>query len=147
MKALFRHFFIYMPRFASVLKLRVSTYEAKLWLKNKLRNQQIKNLEKQAREKADWNCKKSGKFKNFITNGNVFSILCCISTFCQIKRAWISKNIFLSFSTLKKPKKEKSSVRADNRYVLVSADNRFCRYGKSLSVSVIGISQYKCPYR
>ena len=29
------------------------------------------------------------------------------------------------------------SVRADNRYVSVSADNWFCRYGISLSVSVL----------
>jgi len=35
--------------------------------KNKLRNQQKKNQEGQAREKGDWNCEKSGNFKNFIT--------------------------------------------------------------------------------
>ena len=27
--------------------------------------------EERAREKADWNCEKSGKIKNFITKGNV----------------------------------------------------------------------------
>ena len=70
-------------RFGSVLKLRVSiglSLRGKTVTENKLRNQyintQVKNQEAQAREKADWNCEKSGKFKNFITNGNVFSILC-----------------------------------------------------------------------
>ena len=62
-------------RFVSALRLRVSAFEGKPWPiveeKNKLRNQQKKNQEEQAKEKADWNCEKSGNFKNFITNGNV----------------------------------------------------------------------------
>ena len=30
--------------------------------------------------------------------------------------------------------------------IAVSADNRFCRYGKSLSESVIGIGRYRVQY-
>ena len=64
-------------RIVSALRLRVSAFEGKPWQiveeKNKLRNQQKKNQEEQAKEKADWNCEKSGKIKNFITKGNVFS--------------------------------------------------------------------------
>ena len=51
--------------------VRVSAFEGRPWPiveeKNKLRNQQKKNQEEQAKEKADWNCEKSGNFKNFIT--------------------------------------------------------------------------------
>ena len=31
--------------------------------------------------------------------------------------------------------------------IAISANNRFCRYGISLSASVIGIGRYECPYR
>ena len=52
-------------RFVSALRLRVSAFQGKPWPiveeKNKLRNQQKKNQEEQAKEKADWNCEKSGK--------------------------------------------------------------------------------------
>ena len=62
-------------RFVCALRLRVSAFQGKPWPiveeKNKLRNQQKKNQEEQAKEKADWNCEKSGNFKSFITNCNV----------------------------------------------------------------------------
>ena len=34
--------------------------------------------QRQAKEIADWNCEKSGKFKNFITNGDVWAGSCAL---------------------------------------------------------------------
>ena len=66
---------IYMPRCMSQFAV-LSSWESQLTrrnhgCKNKLRNQEIKNQEERARGKADRNCEKSGKFKIFVSKGNV----------------------------------------------------------------------------
>ena len=92
-------------RFVSALRLRVSAFKGKPWPiveeKNKLRNQQKKNQEEQAKEKADWNCEKSGNFKNFITNGNVsFQCqgLCMTKSSSEMLHSLFRKSFTLSLS-------------------------------------------------
>ena len=66
-------FFIYMPRFASVLKLRVSI-TSQLMRQNRGRkiSWESRHLV-QTKEKNHNNCQKSGYFKISGVNGNVFS--------------------------------------------------------------------------